>query len=114
MRHGRVAGHRDLVDLVELDAVALLQLGEQVVDGLYGEMLETIEAALALGIDDAADHVLAAGDLLVVGARGVDDAPGREVEEVGHDRGRPEVHGQTHAGMVEGAGVDAVSYTHLT
>ncbi len=63
-----------------------------------------VEAALALGVDDAADHVLAAGDLLVVGAGAVDDAPGGEVHEVDHDRCGAEVDGEAHAGVFEGAG----------
>ena len=39
-----------------------------------------LEPVLALGVDDAADDVVAAGDLLVVGARRVDDAAGGEVD----------------------------------
>ena len=53
VRHGRVAGHGDLVDLVELDPVALLQLHQQLVDGLHGETLQASQAARALGVDDA-------------------------------------------------------------
>ena len=45
VRHRRVAGDGDLVDLAQLDAVAPLQLLEQVVDGLDGELLQPLEAA---------------------------------------------------------------------
>ena len=107
VRHGRVAGERHLVDLVVLDPVALLQHDEQLVDGLDGEALQPREAALAARVDDARDHVVAAGDLLVVGALGVDHAPRLEVDEVGDDRRRAEVDGDAHAALAEDAGVDA-------
>ncbi len=97
MRHRRVAGDRHLVDLVELDPVALLQLVEQVVDGLDGEISQVLEPALALRVDDARDDVVAAGDLPVVGAGRVDDAPGREIDEVGDHRRRAQVDGHPHA-----------------
>ena len=72
--HRRVAGDDDLVDLGELDAVRR-QLLEEVVDGLDGESLQSLQALLARRVDDAADHVLAARDLLVVVAAAVDDTP---------------------------------------
>ena len=105
--HRRVAGDGHLVDLARLDAVALAQLLDQVVDGLDGELVQTIQATLALGVDDAADDVLAAGDLLVVGAGRVDHASGREVEQVGDDAGGAEVDGEAHAGLRERRRVDA-------
>ena len=100
--HRRVAGDGHLVDLAQLDAVALLQLVEQLVDGLDDELLQPLQPVLALGVDDAADDVVAAGDLLVVGARRVDDAAGGEVDQVGDDRGGAEVHGEAHARLGEG------------
>jgi hypothetical protein len=95
------------VDLVELHAVALLQFGQQFVDGLYGEPLQPAQAAVALGVDDARDHVVAAADLLVVGAGRVHDLGGREIDEVDDHRRGPKVHGHAHAALAEGAGVDA-------
>ena len=71
------------------------------------EELQAQQPALALGVDDAADHVVAAGDLLVVGARAVDDAAGLEVDEVRHDRRGAHVDGEPHATLSEGARVDA-------
>ncbi len=107
VRHRRVAGDRDLLDLGGLDAVARLELVDQVVDRLQGEELQAQQPTLALGVDDARDHVLAAGDLLVVGARAVDDAAGLEVDEVGHDRRGPRVDGEPHAALPEDARIDA-------
>ena len=107
MRHRRVAGDGDLLDLVELDAVTPLQLFEQVVDGLHDEALQAREAALSLREDDARDDVLAAGDLLVVGAGRVDHATRLEFDEIGHHRGGADVHGEAHALLAEGARVDA-------
>ena len=105
--HRRVAGDGELVDLALLDAVALLELLEQVVDRLHGELLQPLQSVLALGVDDAADDVVAAGDLPVVGARGVGDAAGEEVDEVGdHGRGA-EVDGDAHARLREGRRVHA-------
>ncbi len=105
--HRRVAGDGHLVDLARLDVVALPQLVDEVVDGLEGELLEAVEAALALGVDDAADDVLAAGDLLVVGAGRVDHASRLEVEQVSDDAGGAEVDGKAHARLRERRRVDA-------
>ena len=105
--HGGVAGDGELVDLALLHAVALLQLLEQVVDRLDGELLQPLEPVLALGVDDAADDVVAAGDLLVVGARGVDDAAGGEIDEVGDHGGGAEVDGDPQARLGEGRRVHA-------
>ncbi len=101
MGHRRVAGDGELVDLALLDAITPLQLPEQLVDRLQGEFLQPIQPVLALGVDDAADHVVAAGDLLVVGARRVDHAPGGEVDEVGHHGRRAEVDGDAQARLGE-------------
>ncbi len=107
MRHGGVAGHRDLLDVVELDAVTRFELVEKLVNGLDGEMLQARQAAFALGVDDARDHVVAAGDLLVVGARGVYHPPAGEVDQVDHHRCGAQVDGQTHYAQPERARIDA-------
>ena len=83
------------------------QLVDQVVDRLHGEALQALQPAPALGVDDAADHVVPAGDLPVVGARAVDHATGLEVDEIRDDRRGPQVDGEPHATLSEGARVDA-------
>ena len=96
-----------------------LELVEQVVDGLDGQRLQPLEAVLALGVDDAADHVLAAGDLLVVGAGGVDDAaasgsrPGRRPPRWcrGRRRGPCSPAGTRRGRRGAGAAAGSVPYT---
>ncbi len=50
-------------------------------------------------MDDARDDVLAVGHLAVEGRSDPDALAGGQIDEVDHDRGRADIHGQAEDGM---------------
>src|SRR3990170_2833114 len=70
---------------------AALQAFEQSADGVADQPAELLQPAVFAGVDDAADHIFAAGDLLVVFGGRRQGFPGLQVDELRADRGRADV-----------------------
>ncbi|KAF5040650.1 hypothetical protein DSECCO2_531230 [anaerobic digester metagenome] len=91
MGHHRVPGDHHLKDLLAVDPRGVGSGRQGLVDALRRKLLQPDKAASAGEVHPRED-ILAAGDLaVVVRCRGEDPAVD-ETPEVGHDRGRPEIH----------------------
>ncbi len=87
-----IAGDRQLEDLVRRCVHALAGVIQQPIDRVDHQTLHFDQPFISLGVDDAGDHVLAAGDLAVV-VRGLGhDLTALEVHQPDGDGGGADVH----------------------
>ena len=105
--HRRVAGERDLVHLVRLDAALLADLLRQPVERLVREPLQALEGRVVEHRrGDARDDVGAERLLAVQHRRDGDGRAGREVEQRRDDGRGAEVEGDAVAALGRVAGLD--------
>ena len=108
--HDRVAADRRVGDLAGVHAAALGHLVDQAVDGAQHARAQFLQALRGAGVVDPADHVQAAGDLVVVVALRRDDLGDRQVDQLHGDRRGADVNGDgiMPEGGVAGLDVDDV------
>ncbi len=93
MHHGAVARHRRFVNLIRRDPLLAADAFDQFVQRAYHQPLQLLQAIALAGIDDAADHVLAALDLPVIVRGLLDYVPGDQIHQVDDVAGSANVDG---------------------